>query len=254
MAEEEGSRILVQQQGGEDMLEEEEAAGKVVEEKSRPDLSNARDGGAGGRTEGAESARAERVGGGGGSVARLDSYSPAESSVSRKSPRTLVVTPSEGGETYAGGRRVSFKPDDKDGIIELPAGLENNDLSVLTGRYTPSPISPSPSSVAPSASPFPSRPPPRRSAWRRRESEWVFRPLKLKFKVKELEELYKNYVYRQQQSLVCMACLIMMFLSVLVVIFFFANAKVSLPTACMGDLLDYCCFCSLMECPLQRIV
>ena len=60
----------------------------------------------------------------------------------------------------------------------------------------------------------------------KRNSEWVFRPLKLKFKVKELEELYKNYVYRQQQSLVFTACLIMVALSVMVVLAFFINVKV----------------------------
>ena len=61
---------------------------------------------------------------------------------------------------------------------------------------------------------------------RKRNSEWVFRPLKLKFKVKELEELYRNYVYRQQQSLVFTACLIMVALSVMVVLAFFINVKV----------------------------
>ena len=215
---------ILEHQGGDDLLEEEavgkDEAGKSPSPELPKDQSQEED--AGGAEPGA--------GGGGGSVARLDSYSPAgSSSGSRKSPRTLVVTPapaSEGGDPST-GRRVSFKPDDRDGNVELPAGLENNDLRVPAGRYTPSPISPSPTSVAPSASPFPSRPQQRRSAWRRRESEWVFRPLKLKFKVKELEELYKNYVYRQQQSLVCMACLIMFFLSVLVFIFFFAHSKVS---------------------------
>ncbi|CAI8050659.1 Ca(2+)/calmodulin-responsive adenylate cyclase [Geodia barretti] len=215
---------ILGQQGGDDLLEEEavgkDEAGKSPSPELPKDQSLEED--AGGAEPGA--------GGGGGSVARLDSYSPAESSSgSRKSPRTLVVTPapaSEGGDPST-GRRVSFKPDDRDGNLELPAGLENNDLRVPAGRYTPSPISPSPTSVVPSASPFTSRPQQRRSAWRRRrrESEWVFRPLKLKFKVKELEELYKNYVYRQQQSLVCMACLIMFFLSVLVFIFFFAHSK-----------------------------
>ena len=65
----------------------------------------------------------------------------------------------------------------------------------------------------------------------KRDSEWVFRPLKLKFKVKELEELYRNYVYRQQQSLVFTACLIMVALSVMLVISFLANTKVRFSAA-----------------------
>lgn len=216
---EEVSGILGEE--GEDQLEG-EAAREGVVEKSPPDLvvDQSPGVGAGGGT--------EQPGAVAGNVTRLDSYSPAESG-SRKPARTLVVTPASTnqGEEPSSGRRVSFKPDDpvlRAGDGELPAGLENHDLKVPPGRYTPS-ISPSPTSAPPSL-PFPARSQQRRHVWRRRESEWVFRPLKLKFKVKELEELYKNYVYRQQQSLVCMACLIMMFLSVLVFIFFFANSKV----------------------------
>lgn len=61
---------------------------------------------------------------------------------------------------------------------------------------------------------------------RKRNSEWVFKPLRLKFKVTELEELYKSYVYRQQQSLLFEACLLMVFLSVLVLLVFLGNEKV----------------------------
>ena len=61
---------------------------------------------------------------------------------------------------------------------------------------------------------------------RKRNSEWVFRPLKLKFKVKELEELYRNYVYKQQQNLLFTACLILVALSLMVVLSFLINGKV----------------------------
>ena len=159
--------------------------------------------------------------------------------------RTMIVTPS-GGETGIGdedtgvtplsstGRRVSW------GVIKAQLGTRetsmeaSDELRVPGGdRYTPS------ASGSPSSTPIPPRPPSDYGSecsfrsrpglpWarRRRDSEWVFRPLKLKFKVKELEELYRNYVYRQQQSLVCTACLIMVFISLMVAIFFFANKKV----------------------------
>ncbi len=61
---------------------------------------------------------------------------------------------------------------------------------------------------------------------RKRNSEWVFKPLRLKFKVLELEQLYKNYVYRQQQSLLFEACVLMVLLSILVLLVFLGNEKV----------------------------
>lgn len=171
------------------------------------------------------------------------------------SPRTLVITPS-GGEGATGTdevgvtlsstvRRVSFQQENDSIKVQLaasksdrPAGIDDiNDLKVPGAeRYTPS--------ISPSTTPIPQPPLSEygseysyrsshtndqqwhRRLFKKRDSEWVFRPLKLKFKVKELEELYRNYVYRQQQSLVCTACLIMVFLSVMVSIFFFANLKV----------------------------
>ena len=66
----------------------------------------------------------------------------------------------------------------------------------------------------------------RRWLGRKRDSEWVFKPLKLKFKVKELEELYRSYVYRQQQNLLFIACVIMVLLSGIIFLTFFSNTKV----------------------------
>ena len=61
---------------------------------------------------------------------------------------------------------------------------------------------------------------------RKKDSEWVFRPLKLKFKVKELEHLYNNAVYRQRQALLLGACFLMALLSFLVFLVYFAGRKV----------------------------
>ena len=64
---------------------------------------------------------------------------------------------------------------------------------------------------------------------RKKNSEWVFRPLRLKFKVKELEELYKNAVYRQQQWLLMCSCFVMVFVSFLGLIAFLASGSVRVP-------------------------
>lgn len=61
---------------------------------------------------------------------------------------------------------------------------------------------------------------------RKRDSEWVFRPLRLKFRVKELEQLYKNSVYRQQQSLLYSVCVLMAFISLITLIVFLGERKV----------------------------
>lgn len=60
---------------------------------------------------------------------------------------------------------------------------------------------------------------------RKRESEWVFRPLRLKFKLKDLEKLYANYVYRQQQSLLLSVCALLFALSVVVLLVFLGGEK-----------------------------
>lgn len=62
--------------------------------------------------------------------------------------------------------------------------------------------------------------------WKKRHSEWAFRPLKLKFKVKELESLYKNYIYKQQQSLLFSACMLLGILAILVFIGFLSRRRV----------------------------
>lgn len=66
----------------------------------------------------------------------------------------------------------------------------------------------------------------RKRLGRRKDSEWVFRPLKLKFKVKELEHLYNNAVYRQRQALLLGACGLMSILSVLLLIVYLGRKKV----------------------------
>ena len=132
-------------------------------------------------------------------------------------------------------RRVSFQHE-SDVVMILPPSSSREErytplaerssidsLQVPGSRYTPSTSSsPTPSLPLPEQFSMP-----RRLLGRRRNSEWVFRPLKLKFKVKELEELYGNYIYRQQQSLLCTACLIMFSLSLMIFITFLANKKVS---------------------------
>lgn len=60
----------------------------------------------------------------------------------------------------------------------------------------------------------------------KRDSEWVFKPLKLKFKVKQLEELYNSAVYRQRQALLLVACFLISILSVVTVVFYLADKKV----------------------------
>ncbi len=61
---------------------------------------------------------------------------------------------------------------------------------------------------------------------RKKDSEWVFKPLKLKFKVKELEHLYNNAVYRQRQALLLEACLLMAALSLLILLVYLGRRKV----------------------------
>ena len=70
--------------------------------------------------------------------------------------------------------------------------------------------------------------PEEKAGWRerRKRSEWVFRPLRVKFKVKELEELYKSSVFRQKQSLLLSACLLMAFISFLIVLTYLGKRKV----------------------------
>lgn len=57
-------------------------------------------------------------------------------------------------------------------------------------------------------------------------SEWVFRPLKMKFKVKELEHLYDSAVYWQRQGLLLGANIIMAAHSLLVLLVSLGKKKV----------------------------
>lgn len=61
---------------------------------------------------------------------------------------------------------------------------------------------------------------------RKRNSEWVFRPLRVKFRVKELEQLYKIAVYRQQQNLLFSVCVLIAIISLIDLLEFLGNRKV----------------------------
>jgi len=69
---------------------------------------------------------------------------------------------------------------------------------------------------------------PRNWLGRKKDSEFVFRPLKLKFRVKELEDLYNSYVYRQRQKLLLIACFLVFLLSLFILVYYFASRKVSI--------------------------
>ena len=60
----------------------------------------------------------------------------------------------------------------------------------------------------------------------RKSSEWAIRPLKVKFKIKELEKIYKRSVYRQQQQLLIFVCILEVFISILVFLVFLGRRKV----------------------------
>lgn len=147
-------------------------------------------------------------------VGPLKSTSPLRLQITPSTPTDEAETP----RLAPTGRRVSFQVGrGEEGDNDLTTFVANRDGSI------PPPASRQTPSAATSTS---SLLPPTLHRHKRRDSEWVFRPLKLKFKVKELEELYRNYVYRQQLSLVFTACVIMVVLSLIVVISFFVNTKV----------------------------
>lgn len=76
---------------------------------------------------------------------------------------------------------------------------------------------------------------------KKRVSEWVFRPLKLKFRVKELEELYKKYVFRQHQFLLFIVCVVLVIVSLMEIVMYLVSRKV--PYSCV-----YCvCACVNVE-------
>ena len=210
----------VREEGAERRQEEKEA-GRGNEEKKTPlDIQS---------VEGSQpQAGANRENDSGGNVSNTPEGSPPPTGTQQE----LTATPITPGATVGPStvRRVSFQAPE---IVQIPLsdlgeGMEHasNNRTHVPG-YLPS-TSPSPT---PGLLPPPDPVPNMRHRWvlgRRRDSEWVFRPLKLKFKVKELEELYRGYVYRQQQSLVFTACLIMVALSFIVVISFLVNTKVGL--------------------------
>lgn len=67
---------------------------------------------------------------------------------------------------------------------------------------------------------------PRNWLGRKKSSEFVFRPLKLKFKVKELEQLYNSYLYRQRQKLLLQSCILVTLLSLILLVVYLAEEKV----------------------------
>lgn len=60
----------------------------------------------------------------------------------------------------------------------------------------------------------------------KKKSEWVFKPLRLKFRIKELEELYDSAVYRQRQALLIKVCILMATLSLLTLLVYLGQEKV----------------------------
>ncbi len=78
---------------------------------------------------------------------------------------------------------------------------------------------------------------PRNWLGRKKNSEFVFRPLKLKFKVKELEQLYNSYVYRQKQKLLLIACVLVAALSGIILLVYLIQRKVR-ETTPLGSLLQ----------------
>ena len=71
----------------------------------------------------------------------------------------------------------------------------------------------------------------KKGGWREKWDErgWEIRPkaLKVKFKVKELERLYKNSVFRSKQSLLFWASVLMAILSFLTILTYLGQEKVS---------------------------
>ena len=61
---------------------------------------------------------------------------------------------------------------------------------------------------------------------RNRTSEWAIRPLRVKFKTKELEDIYDRSVYRQQQELLIKACILVILVGITSVIVYLGKTKV----------------------------
>ena len=62
----------------------------------------------------------------------------------------------------------------------------------------------------------------------RKSSEWAFRPLKIKFKMKEFEKIYDRYVYRQQQQLLIFVSCLLSLIALITLFVFLGEEKVSL--------------------------
>lgn len=61
---------------------------------------------------------------------------------------------------------------------------------------------------------------------KRKGSEWAFRPLKIKFKMKEFEKIYDRSIFRQHQQLLINVCALMVILAVLTLLIFLGKRKV----------------------------
>ena len=60
----------------------------------------------------------------------------------------------------------------------------------------------------------------------RKSSEWAFRPLKIKFKMKEFEKIYDRYVYRQQQQLIIFVSCLLSLIALVTLAVFLGEEKV----------------------------
>ncbi|XP_019850469.1 PREDICTED: adenylate cyclase type 2-like [Amphimedon queenslandica] len=73
----------------------------------------------------------------------------------------------------------------------------------------------------------------------RKSSEWAFRPLKIKFKMKEFEKIYDRYVYRQQQQLLIFVSCLLSLIALITLFVFLGEEKYSeIPVS--DEALDEC--------------
>lgn len=71
---------------------------------------------------------------------------------------------------------------------------------------------------------------------KRTPSEWAVLPLKVKFKIKELEKIYDRSVYRYRQELLIKACFLAIFVTIISLCVFLGKEKVI-----FGVIIDKCC-------------
>ncbi len=81
---------------------------------------------------------------------------------------------------------------------------------------------------------------PKRYNRKRNASEWAVLPLKVKFRIKELENIYDRSVYRYQQELLLKACLLVVFVSIATVCVFLGKEKVQCTCTCTCNTCPHC--------------